>query len=118
LTQERDPRVYLDDILEAGSKAREFTRGLSYEEFSSDDRTAFAVIRALEIVGEAAKGVSPETRALAEDVPWKSMRGMRDKLIHAYAGVDLEVVWRTVEEDPPAAMEAGQRLRRNLDERG
>jgi len=72
--------------------------------------------RALEIVGEAAKGVSPETRALAEDVPWKSMSGMRDNLIRAYAGVDPEVVWGTVEEDLPAAMEAAQRFRSNLDE--
>ena len=85
MTQERDPRVYLDDILDAARKAQEFSAGLSFEQFEADERSVYAVVRALEIVGEAAKNVGPATRNRAPEVPWRLMTGMRDKLIHAFA---------------------------------
>jgi uncharacterized protein with HEPN domain len=92
---------YLRDILEAMDKAEEFVGTLDLRAFSKDDKTAFAVIRCLEIVGEAAKKTPAAIRRRFVDIPWKSLAGMRDKLIHDYVGVSLEVVWRTVKEDIP-----------------
>ena len=100
----KDPRIvqdYLRDILEAMDKAEEFTNGMDIPTFSGDDKTSFAVIRCLEIIGEAARKIPIALRRRSEDIPWKSLAGMRDKLIHDYAGVSLEVVWRTVKEDIP-----------------
>jgi uncharacterized protein with HEPN domain len=92
---------YLQDILEAMDKAEEFTNGMDLPMFTGDDKTSFAVIRCLEIIGEAARKIPVDLRRRFEDIPWKSLAGMRDKLIHDYAGVSLEVVWRTVKEDIP-----------------
>ena len=97
----RDYADYLTDIVEAATKAVGFVRGMTFEQFESDDRTLFAVVRALEIVGEAAKRVPESVRARHSTVPWSSMAGMRDKLIHDYFGVNQVVVWKTVTEDLP-----------------
>ncbi len=101
----KEPRLaqdYLRDILEAMDKAEEFIGDLDRRAFSKDDKTAYAVIRSLEIIGEAAKKIPGSVRRRFADIPWKSLAGMRDKLIHDYVGVSLEVVWRTVKEDVPA----------------
>jgi len=92
---------YIEDILEAMSNVVEFTKGMSYEEFVKDTKTVYAVIRALEIVGEAAKNIPEDVRKKYPDIPWRSMAGMRDKLIHAYFGVRLERVWEVVKRDIP-----------------
>jgi len=101
MSDARDPLVYLEDILDAIAKAEEFVCGLSREAFLRDDKAVYAVVRALEIVGEAAKQVPPDLRERAPEVPWRDMAGMRDKLIHSYTSVDIEVVWRTVTEELP-----------------
>lgn len=101
----RDYLDYLQDILDATQKARQFLAGQSLQDFKSDDKTAFAVIRALEIIGEAAKKVPLEIRNLRPALPWREMASMRDKLIHDYSGIVLEVVWKTVREDLPAIEE-------------
>ena len=93
---------YLLDILDAMDKAAMFTDGLDLEGFCKDDKTAYAVIRSLEIIGGAAKKVPADMRRRFPDIPWPSLAGMRDKLIHDYVGVSLEVVWRTVQEDIPS----------------
>ena len=93
---------YLRDILDALDKAQHFVTGLDYPGFQADEKTAFAVVRALEIIGEAAKMVPAPLRKRFPQIPWKSLAGMRDKLIHGYFGVDLDVVWHTVTEDLPA----------------
>lgn len=93
---------YLEDILDAITKSQRFVHGMGKEQFLQDDKTAFAVIRALEIIGEAAKKIPEGTRCKYPDLPWREMAGMRDKLIHDYIGVNLEVVWKTVFEDLPA----------------
>ena len=101
----KEPRLvqdYLRDILEAMDKAEEFIGSLDLRAFKKDDKTAFAVIRSLEIIGEASKKIPANPRRRFPGIPWKSLAGMRDKLIHDYVGVSLEVVWRTVKEDIPA----------------
>jgi uncharacterized protein with HEPN domain len=100
----REPRFvqdYLKDILEAMDKAEEFIDGLDLPSFIRDEKSAFAVIRCLEIIGEAARKIPVNLRRRFADIPWQSLAGMRNKLIHDYAGVSLEVVWRTVKEDIP-----------------
>ena len=93
---------FLKDILDAMEKADAFVEGLDLRAFREDDKTVFAIIRALEIIGEAAKKIPANHRRRFSDIPWRSLAGMRDKLIHDYVGVSLEVVWRTIKEDIPA----------------
>lgn len=92
---------YLKDILDAIASIEEFTSGMDFEDFSKDRKTQFAVIRALEIIGEAAKAIPEDFKREHPEVPWREMARMRDKLIHAYFGVDLRVVWKTLKEDVP-----------------
>ena len=99
MSPERMYLDYLDDIAEALQHSAEFVTGLSFDAFREDTKTVFAVVRALEVVGEATKQISPEVRNRHTQVPWREMAGMRDKLIHQYFGVDLRVVWKTVQED-------------------
>ena len=86
---------YLEDILDALIKVKQFIAGMTFEQFQKDDKTTFAVIRALEVIGEASKKIPEDIRKDYPGVPWKVMDGMRDKLAHDYFGVNLEVVWRT-----------------------
>jgi uncharacterized protein with HEPN domain len=97
---ERD-LTYLEDILQAATKSQEFVYGMTYKEFRDDEKTIFAVVRALEIIGEATKKLSDNVRMENTSMPWRSMAGMRDKLIHDYASVDPLVVWKTATEDVP-----------------
>jgi uncharacterized protein with HEPN domain len=92
---------YLEDILDAISKIREFIGNMDSATFSNDEKTSFAVIRALEIIGEASKNIPEEVRSSHPDLPWREMAGIRNKLIHDYFGVNLAVVWKTVKEDLP-----------------
>jgi uncharacterized protein with HEPN domain len=103
-------RDYLEDIRQAGQKALVFVQGMSYEAFVLDDKAVFAVVRALEIVGEATKRIPQSTRDRYPEGPWRSMAGIQDKLIHDYVGVNLEVVWKTVTEDLPALLPMIQRI--------
>ena len=91
--------VYIDDMLDAVKKGISFVEDISFSEFKVDDKTQFAVIRAIEIIGEASKKIPTEIKKQYREIPWKEIGGMRDKLIHDYFGVDIEVVWKTVEED-------------------
>jgi uncharacterized protein with HEPN domain len=82
--------------------AEEFVQGMSFREFESDKKTFNAVVRAIEVIGEAAKNVPDGLRSRHTAVPWKEMAGMRDKLVHSYFGVDCEAVWISVKERIPA----------------
>ncbi len=92
---------YLNDIMTAIADIEEFTRGMSYEVFSVDKKTINAVIRSLEILGEATKHIPPSFRKKHSDIPWSKMAGMRDVLIHDYMGVDLMTVWKVIQERLP-----------------
>ena len=98
---QRSYRDYLDDILWAIGEILSFVEDMDFETFRSDRRTNLAVIRALEIIGEAARYIPANERRRHSQVPWQEMVAMRNKLIHQYFGVDLEVLWRTVQEDLP-----------------
>ncbi len=89
----RDWRLYADDILEACAKIRRYAAGLTFDAFAADERTLDAVVRNIEVIGEAAKGLPDEVIARAPGVEWRKIRGMRDVLAHAYFGVDPRVVW-------------------------
>ena len=92
----RDYCVYLKDILDSFNNARQFLEGLSYDDFIDDRKTISAVVRELEIVGEATKQIPASIRKKYPEIPWSEMTGMRDKLIHFYFGVDMDIVWETV----------------------
>ncbi len=108
----RDDRDHLCDIRQAAEKAIAFVSGMDYAAFAGDEKTVFAVVRALEVLGEAAKRISQNVRERHPAVPWRSMAGIRDKLIHDYVNVDLEVVWKTVRDDLPTLIPAVHRSSR------
>jgi uncharacterized protein with HEPN domain len=91
----RDWRLYAEDIIEACGKVRRFIDGMTYEAFAADERTQDAVMRNLEIVGEAAKNIPDHVVAGAPEIEWRNIRGMRDILAHGYFGTSLPIVWAT-----------------------
>jgi len=93
---------YLNDIVDSMDKAQEFVGGMTYDDFFREDKTQFAVVRALEIIGEASKKIPVPIREKYPQIPWRSITGMRDKVVHEYFGLDLRVIWKTVKEDVPA----------------
>lgn len=99
---ERGIKLYLEDILESVTKIEDFTRGMSLESFKQDVKTIDAVVRNIEVIGEAAKKIPDEIRVQHPTVPWKQIVGARDKVIHEYFGVDLDIIWKTVVEDLPS----------------
>jgi len=106
---------YLEDIVEGAEKIERFTDGMTFEEFERDEKTVDAVLRNLEVIGEAAKNVPEDVRREYSEVPWSEMAGMRDKLIHGYATIELEIVWTTVQEDVPELVPALQAVMDDLE---
>lgn len=101
MSKGREIADYLNDILDAIVEIEEFIRGMSYEAFVVDKRTINAVIRSLEVLGEATKHIPAAFRNKHPEVPWSKMAGMRDVLIHDYMGVDLKTVWKVAQERLP-----------------
>ncbi len=94
-------RDYLVDILDAITKIESFVAGIHFASFQANDEKVYAVIRALEIIGEAAKFIPKKVRDRFPEIPWQAVTGMRDKLIHGYFVVSLPRVWATVQRDLP-----------------
>jgi uncharacterized protein with HEPN domain len=93
--------AYLEDILQAAKAVQRFTSGVSREDFKGNEEKYEAVNRKFEIIGEAARRLSPESQNNFPEIPWKLLTGMRNILIHDYDDVDLDVVWDTVQRDVP-----------------
>jgi len=101
----KNDKPYLLHIYDSISDVERFIKGVSKEQFFENKEKQYAVIRALEIIGEATKNISPDLRAIYPKIPWKTIAGMRDKLIHQYFGVKLERLWEVIQKDLPALKE-------------
>ncbi len=97
----RDYKVFLQDVLEAIDNVAEFVGPLTRDQFQADKKTLHAVVRNLEVIGEAIKQVPPEIRDRHPQVPWQRIAGLRDILIHHYFGIDIDIVWDIVENKLP-----------------
>jgi uncharacterized protein with HEPN domain len=97
----RDWRFRIQDILECMGRIAEYTAGMTYETFLSNRLVIDAVVRNLEVIGEAARHIPEKVQRQFPDIPWVEMKGMRNLLIHEYFGVSLEIVWKTVRENLP-----------------
>jgi uncharacterized protein with HEPN domain len=111
---DREVVDYLHDILDAAQSARQFVVGMDFDTFSVDKKTVYAVTRALEIIGEATKNIPGTLRRRYPQVPWRDMAGMRDKISHAYFGINLRRVFDTVHIDLPVLQEAISRVLEEL----
>ena len=97
----RDDRIYLDHIVVSFTKVVQYLDDVSYEAYFEDEEKQDAIIRKIEVAGEATKRLSPEFREKYVHIPWRAIAGMRDKLIHDYFDVDLDTVWETATKDIP-----------------
>ena len=97
----RDQMLFLEDILEAIERIEDYTQDMDFESFASDKKTFDAVIRNLEVMGEAAKNISEIFKNENPEINWRGISGMRDKLIHGYFGVDPLIVWETIQKRIP-----------------
>ena len=110
----RNILIYIKDILENMENALNFVGNLSYEEFSKDKKINYAVVRCIEIIGEAAKNIPEDVRNKYPEIPWKEMAGMRDKVIHFYFDVDFKKVWLVVQRDIPQLKPLLQKILEDL----
>jgi uncharacterized protein with HEPN domain len=92
---------FVEDFFDGMQKAEILLEGVDYLQFESDFRINYAVVRALEIIGDAVKRLPEELKQEFPDIPWKGMSGMRDRIIHGYDNVDLEIVWDVIKRDIP-----------------
>jgi uncharacterized protein with HEPN domain len=95
----REPDLLLQDIQESINKIKTYTSGMSFESFQNDDKTIDAVIRNFEIIGEAANRIPDEIKDKFNEVNWHRIRGFRNRIVHDYMGVDLEIIWEIIEKN-------------------
>ena len=108
----RTDRDLIEDILICISKIRQYSQGVSYKGFDDDFKTQDAIIRNLEIIGEASKQISPELKDKYPFVLWKMIAGTRDRLIHGYFGVNIDIVWDIVTMDIPVLEREFKKIKR------
>jgi uncharacterized protein with HEPN domain len=112
--KDRDIRDYLQDILEAITDIENFVASMTYQEFIKDKKkTLNTVIRSIEIIGEASKQLPNHLKAKYPELPWKEITGMRDKLIHAYFGMDTETIWETIKHNIPELKKTIQKIKKD-----
>ena len=105
-----EPEIFFHHILEAISDLEVYTYKMTKRQFIQDRKTQDAVIRKLEIIGEAVKNLRPMQTSISKDIPWKQIASMRDILIHEYFGIDLDIVWSTVKKNIPPLKRAVQKV--------
>ena len=93
---------YLEDMLANAERAIRFSEGMDYDSFAKDEKSIYAVIRAIEIIGEASQKIPGNVKNKYTEVPWREIASMRNKLVHEYFGINIQVVWQTIREDLPA----------------
>jgi uncharacterized protein with HEPN domain len=101
----RDSKVYVEDMLAAAERIRTYTAGLTYSDFRHDIRTLDAVVRNLEVLGEAAKQIPERIKSEHPGIEWRKIAGLRDILIHGYFGIDVEIIWDVVSAKLPTLFE-------------
>jgi uncharacterized protein with HEPN domain len=97
----RDTSIYIKDIITAIDSISQFVEGTDFHQFCEDDKTSSAVMQKLQIIGEAVKNVPTDIKQRYADIPWKEMAGMRDRLIHQYFRVKMDLLWETICNDLP-----------------
>jgi len=97
----KKPIIFIEHILESIEDIESFSKGLSKNNLTKNKVNQYAVIRAIEIIGEAVKNLPMDFRNKYSDIPWTKITGMRDKLMHHYFGINLEIVWKVIKEDVP-----------------
>ena len=110
----RSDRLYCRDILESGAAIRSYVEGIDFNAFVRDRMRYSAVIREFEIIGEAVGKLASELKCAYPDVPWQDIKDFRNLLVHEYFGVDLEIVWNTVQDDLPLLMEVVQKIEKEI----
>ncbi len=100
MKKKRTDKLYIKDILDAIKSILKYTAGLSFAQFRNKKIVTDAVVRNFEVIGEAAKNTSEDTKLSYQEIPWKEMAGMRNKIIHEYFGIDLNIVWKTIQNLP------------------
>lgn len=112
--KKRNYGIFIKDILDAISSIDVFIANMTFEELSMDDKTLSAVIRKIEIIGEAAKNIPEEMKSKFPQIDWKGMAGMRDKLIHSYFGIDNSILWQVIKEDLPSVKPLIEEMLKNV----
>lgn len=106
----RDVTLYMKDVIDSIDKIYEFIKGINYHKFLEDEKTNCAVVRKLEIIGEAVKNIPPQIRHNYPDIPWKEIAGMRDIISHVYFGIDYTIVWKVVKKRLPELKKSMQAI--------
>jgi len=113
----RDYKLFIKDILECINKIENFVGEMSFDEFMKDEKTKSAVIRELEVMGEATKNIPKSIRDKYKNLPWSQIAKTRDKIIHFYFGVDYEVIWEVVKKRLPEIKAVIERIFKELEKK-
>ena len=115
---DRPIALLIDDIWDSIARIQRYTTGFDQESFSGDSRTVDAVVRNLEVIGEAASRLPEEFRGQQPSVDWRQIIGLRNRIIHGYFSVDLRIIWQILQHDLPRFKESLNRIRQELDAAG
>ncbi|MEH7492609.1 HepT-like ribonuclease domain-containing protein [Neobacillus niacini] len=111
---QREPRVFLEDILAAAIKVEKYTMELSFDEFVDNDLVSDAVIKNILVIGEATKNIPDKIRIVNSEIEWRKMAGMRDMLIHGYFSINYKIVWDVVQNKLPTLRKQVEQLLQDL----